>query len=82
GNIYVTAKVAPRDKRDLCAAAMRGEAEAARDINDRLKPLHKARYIESNTIPVKEDLHEMGLNPDGIRLHLTWLSTRGKEPLS
>ncbi len=30
---------------------MRGDAAAARAINDRLMPLHKALFIESNPIP-------------------------------
>ena len=61
GNISVTANVAPRAMSELCAAAMRGDAAAARAINDRLMPLHKALFIESNPIPVKWALHEMGL---------------------
>ena len=81
GNISVTANVAPRAMADLCSAAMAGQAEAARAINDRLMPLHKALFIESNPIPVKWALHEMGLIPDGIRLPLTWLSPRCHEPL-
>ena len=81
GNISVTANVAPRALSDLCAAAMRGDAVAARAINDRLMPLHKALFIESNPIPVKWALHEMGLIQEGIRLPLTWLSPRCHEPL-
>lgn len=81
GNISVTANVVPRAMSDLCAAAMRGEAAIARAINDRLMPLHKALFIESNPIPVKWALHEMGRMGDGIRLPLTWLSPRCHEPL-
>ncbi|HWR79071.1 MAG TPA: 4-hydroxy-tetrahydrodipicolinate synthase [Pseudomonas sp.] len=81
GNISVTANVAPRALSDLCAAAMRGDAVAARAINDRLMPLHKTLFIESNPIPVKWALHEMGLIQEGIRLPLTWLSPRCHEPL-
>ena len=81
GNISVMANVAPRAVSDLCAAAMRGDAVAAREINDRLMPLHKTLFIESNPIPVKWALHEMGLIPEGIRLPLTWLSPRCHEPL-
>lgn len=44
-------------------------------------PLHKNLFIESNPIPVKWGLHEMGLMQDGIRLPLTWLSPRCHEPL-
>ncbi|WP_439887977.1 4-hydroxy-tetrahydrodipicolinate synthase [Pseudomonas sp. MBLB4123] len=81
GNISVTANVAPRAMSDLCAAAMRGDAALARTINDRLMPLHKALFIESNPIPVKWALHEMGMMPEGIRLPLTWLSPRCHETL-
>lgn len=81
GNISVTANVAPRALSDMCAAAMRGEAALARSINDRLMPLHKALFVESNPIPVKWALHEMGMIGEGIRLPLTWLSPRCHEPL-
>lgn len=81
GNISVTANVVPRAMSDLCAAAARGEAALARAMNERLMPLHKALFLESNPIPVKWALHEMGLIPDGIRLPLTWLSSSCHEPL-
>ena len=81
GNISVTANVAPRDMSDLCAAAMRGDADTARALHEKLMPLNKTLFIESNPIPVKWALHEMGLMADGIRLPLTWLSEPCHEPL-
>jgi len=81
GNISVTANVAPRAMADLCAAAMAGDAATARAIYERLMPLHQKLFIESNPIPVKFALHEMGLMADGIRLPLTWLSPACREPL-
>jgi 4-hydroxy-tetrahydrodipicolinate synthase len=81
GNISVTANVAPRAMADLCAAAMARDAATARAINERLMPLHQKLFIESNPIPVKFALHEMGLMADGIRLPLTWLSPACREPL-
>ena len=54
---------------------MAGEAEAAMAVNKRLSALHDALFVESNPIPVKWALHEMGLIPPGIRLPLTPLST-------
>ncbi|KFE55230.1 4-hydroxy-tetrahydrodipicolinate synthase [Pseudomonas syringae] len=81
GNISVTANVAPRDMSEMCAAAMRGDAGTARAIHEKLMPLNKNLFIESNPIPVKWALHEMGLMPDGIRLPLTWLSQACHEPL-
>ena len=81
GNISVTANVAPRDMSDLCAAAMRGDADTARALHEKLMPLNKTLFIESNPIPVKWALHEMGMMSDGIRLPLTWLSEPCHEPL-
>ncbi|MFQ6572547.1 4-hydroxy-tetrahydrodipicolinate synthase [Pseudomonas sp. UM16] len=74
GNISVTANVAPREMADLCEAALAGNAEKARAINEKLMPLHKDLFIEANPIPVKWALVEMGLMHKGIRLPLTWLS--------
>ena len=81
GNISVTANVAPREMADLCEAALKGDAETARAINEKLMPLHKDLFIEANPIPVKWALVEMGLMHEGIRLPLTWLSTPCQEPL-
>ncbi len=81
GNISVTANVAPRDMADLCKAAIAGDAATARAIHEKLMPLNKTLFIESNPIPVKWALHEMGLMPDGIRLPLTWLSESCHEPV-
>jgi 4-hydroxy-tetrahydrodipicolinate synthase len=74
GNISVTANVAPREMADLCEAALEGNAEKARAINEKLMPLHKDLFCEANPIPVKWALVEMGLMHKGIRLPLTWLS--------
>lgn len=81
GNISVTANVAPRLMSELCAAAIAGDADTARALNEQLMPLNKALFIESNPIPVKFALHEMGLIPEGIRLPLTWLSDACQEPV-
>lgn len=74
GNISVTANVAPREMSEMCELAMRGEAEAARAINQRMMPLHQKLFCESNPIPVKFALQEMGYLSEGIRLPLTWLN--------
>ena len=79
GNISVPSNVAPKAMHDLCAAALRGDVDTARRINESLMPLHKALFIESNPIPVKWALHEMGLMGDGLRLPLTPLSDRCHE---
>lgn len=74
GNISVTANVAPKAMHDLCAAALAKDADTARRLNDRLMPLHRQLFIESNPIPVKWALYEMGLIEDGLRLPMTSLN--------
>jgi len=74
GVISVTANVAARAMHELCAAGLAGRHGEAMAINERLIPLHKALFIESNPIPVKWAVHRLGLIGPGIRLPLTPLS--------
>jgi 4-hydroxy-tetrahydrodipicolinate synthase len=74
GNISVTANVAPAAMHELCMAALAGDRTRAAAINDRLDILHRTLFVESNPIPVKWALHEMGMIPAGIRLPLTPLA--------
>ncbi|MGB3612111.1 MAG: 4-hydroxy-tetrahydrodipicolinate synthase [Cellvibrio sp.] len=74
GDISVTANVVPAAIAQMCELAIAGKADEARAINDRLLPLHAAMFIESNPIPVKWALEQMGLIQSGIRLPLTRLS--------
>jgi len=71
GVISVTANVAPRLMHEMCAAALAGDREKAQALNEQLEDLHRDLFIESNPIPTKWALHEMGLIPTGIRLPLT-----------
>ena len=79
GNISVTANVAPRAMSELCKAALAGDVKTAREIHLRLLSLHKNLFIESNPIPTKWALQEMGRIPRGIRLPLTPLDARYHE---
>lgn len=73
GVISVTANVAPGLMRRMCAAAIAGDRETAKDVDRRLAGLHKQLFVESNPIPAKWAVHRMGLIEQGIRLPLTWL---------
>jgi len=79
GNISVTANVAPAAMHELCVAALAGDRDTAAAINARLDVLHSSLFVESNPIPVKWALHEMGLIPAGIRLPLTLLASEYHE---
>jgi len=74
GDISVTANVAPKLMHDMCAAALDGDADRARGLNDRLADLHRALFVESNPIPVKWAVQQLGLIGPAIRLPLTPLS--------
>jgi len=73
GVISVTANVAPRAMHELCAAGLAGRHDEARAIDERLVPLHRALFVESNPIPAKWAVYRLGLIGTGIRLPLTWL---------
>lgn len=74
GDISVTANVVPAAIARMCELALAGNAEEARAINNRLLPLHTAMFVESNPIPVKWAVEQLGLIQSGIRLPLTRLS--------
>jgi 4-hydroxy-tetrahydrodipicolinate synthase len=79
GNISVTANVAPRAMSELCQAAIAGDARTARAIHLQLLALHKALFVESNPIPVKWALQQLGKMQGGIRLPLTPLDAKYHE---
>ncbi len=74
GTISVTANVAPRLMREMCAAALNGEIAKAREINFRLLGLHRNLFVEANPIPVKWAVARMGKMKNVLRLPLTPLS--------
>lgn len=74
GCISVTANVAPRLMRQMCDAALAGDANMAREINARLLWLHRELFCEANPIPVKWAVQQMGRIGGGIRLPLSELS--------
>jgi 4-hydroxy-tetrahydrodipicolinate synthase len=74
GDISVTANVVPAAIAQMCALALAGKAQEARAINQHLLALHTAMFLESNPIPVKWAVEQLGLISSGIRLPLTPLS--------
>lgn len=81
GLISVTANVVPGMLAAFTDAMLGGDEEAAAAIDARLQPLHRVLFLESNPIPVKWALYELGLIEAGIRLPLTPLSEHFREPL-
>ncbi len=71
GVISVTANVAPAAMRRLCDASRARRRADAEKIDATLQPLHRTLFCESNPIPVKWAMQQMGLIGAGIRLPLT-----------
>lgn len=74
GNISVTANVAPRAMHEICRAALEGNPALAEQLNQKIAVLHQVLFCESNPIPVKWALHDMGKVSLGLRLPLTVLA--------
>lgn len=74
GVITVTGNVAANYMHEMVKAAISGDRETASAIDAKLAGLHKQLFVQSNPIPVKWAVAEMGLMDEGIRLPLTWLT--------
>jgi 4-hydroxy-tetrahydrodipicolinate synthase len=81
GVVTVTGNVAPALMADMCRAQSAGDRDRAVELDESLQPLNTAMFLESNPIPVKWALAEMGLISGGIRLPLTTFSDRFHEQM-
>jgi 4-hydroxy-tetrahydrodipicolinate synthase len=70
GIISVAGQVVPREMRALTDAARAGKVAEARAIHQKLQPVFKALFVESNPGPVKFLLSEMGICANELRLPL------------
>lgn len=70
GNISVTANVVPAVMAQICRLGLAGKAEEARNLNQEIAKLHNHLFLESNPVPVKWALQQMGKISSGIRLPL------------
>lgn len=74
GVISVISNIAPGEMARMVSLTLSGELEEARGIQDRLHPVMKALFLETNPIPVKKALSLMGLTTDEMRLPLVSMS--------
>jgi 4-hydroxy-tetrahydrodipicolinate synthase len=96
GTISVTANVAPAKVSQVCElgraafSAMKTAGQeskaremiaAAKAVDSELMGLHTNLFLESNPIPVKWAMEQMGKIGMGIRLPMTRLSTKYHEPV-
>ena len=71
GTISVTANVAPMKMAKMSKAALSGNFKLAKELDSELSGLHRDLFLESNPIPVKWALYEIGKIDLGIRLPMT-----------
>jgi len=79
GCVSVTGNVAPglcAEFQNLCGA---GDLEGAKAIHERLTPLHKHLFVETNPVPVKYAMSLLGLCDARVRLPLAPLSAASEK---
>jgi 4-hydroxy-tetrahydrodipicolinate synthase len=81
GCISVTANVAPKLCADFQNACLAGNFGDARQLQDRLIPLHSALFVESSPAPVKYVASRLGLCKPDVRLPLAPLTEAGQRVL-
>ena len=75
GNVSVTANIAAAQVADVCRLALAGDFPVAAAIDSQLSALNDALFIESNPVPVKWAMAELGMVQEGTRLPLVTLSS-------
>ncbi|MEK7865513.1 MAG: 4-hydroxy-tetrahydrodipicolinate synthase [Planctomycetota bacterium] len=81
GVVSVVANILPKETAALCSKALAGDLTGARAIHQRLFPVIKALFIESNPIPVKTALRLMGRGNGEVRLPLCAMSSENESKL-
>ena len=79
GVVSVASNVAPKEVTEMVEAVQRGDYDSARALHHRLFPLFKACFVESNPIPAKAALAQMGQMQATVRLPLAEASDQTKE---
>jgi len=81
GVISVASNVIPREVSDMVKAFAKGNAAAALKLHQKLYPLFKDLFIETNPVPVKAALAMMGMLKEEYRLPLVAMSAANREKL-
>ncbi len=71
GVISVTSNIAPALCKEVQNACKNGDYKKALEIHDKLAPLHRSMFLETNPIPVKYGAHLVGLCENEVRMPLT-----------
>lgn len=82
GVVSVASNVAPREVVKLVEAALAGRAQQALKAHERLYPLFKDLFIETNPAPTKAALALLGEMTEEIRLPLVKISDASRQTLT
>ncbi len=81
GAISVTANVVPAKMANMCRLALDGRDAEARAADAEIAKLHRLLFVESNPIPVKWAVSQMGYGELNLRLPMTVLDLQYQQPL-
>jgi 4-hydroxy-tetrahydrodipicolinate synthase len=81
GAISVTANVVPAKMALMCRLAFEGKETEARAVDSEIADLHRLLFVESNPIPVKWAVAQMGFGEVNMRLPLTVLDEQYRDQL-
>ncbi len=81
GVISVASNIVPKEIHELTQHALNGNFEKARNIHNRLLPLFKGIFIETNPIPVKAALAMKGMVKESYRLPMCEMNADNREKL-
>jgi 4-hydroxy-tetrahydrodipicolinate synthase len=81
GVISVASNVAPREVASMVRAFAKGDGRKALQIHQKLYPLFKDLFIETNPVPVKAALAMLGLIDEEYRLPLVQMSAANRAAL-
>ena len=81
GAISVTANVVPAKMALMCRLAFEGKETEAKAVDSEIADLHRLLFVESNPIPVKWAVAQMGFGEVNMRLPLTVLDEQYRDQL-
>jgi len=81
GVVSVASNLVPREVARMVQGFARGKADLALKLHDRLRPLFKALFLETNPAPAKAALAMRGVIDEEIRLPLTRISPASRRQL-
>lgn len=81
GVISVVSNLLPGYVYDMVNSALKRDYEHALELHRYLSPMFKAAFIESNPVPIKYAMQQLGMSAGGVRLPLYELRESSKQTI-